>query len=102
MTTKHGRSVTRNCGQTAEAAVTDDDRTAGFSVIEVRHAGSACSDDNQGVVRHRSRIILMTPVGVKLVPEKAGTAPAKVRSARRAKRFVFIGRNFVLCAAIRL
>ena len=55
MTTKHGRSVTRNCGQAAEAAVTDDDRTAGFRVIKVRHAGSACSDDNRGVVRHRSR-----------------------------------------------
>ena len=41
----------------------------------------------------------MTPVGVKLVPEKAGTAPAKVRSARRAKRFVFIENpNFVFPA----
>jgi hypothetical protein len=48
-------------------------------------------------------IISMMPVGVKLVVEKAGTAPAKIRSARRAKRFVFIQNpNLVLYAAIRL
>jgi hypothetical protein len=32
----------------------------------------------------------MTPVAVKVVAAKAGTDPAKVRSARRAKRFIFI------------
>ena len=90
MTTKHGRSVTRNCGQTAEAAVTDDDRTAGFRVIKVRHAEDACSDDNRGVVRHRSRNHIDDASGRKAGPSGKGRCGAsKSQECEKSETFCF-------------